>query len=404
MDDQLFFEAKKYLSSKAAGHEAGYTHDYVSRLARQGKVLGRLVGRTWYVEEKSFKEFLTEHTKAKEAWYEKLSLERKYGQEVVLSSPVPKHIIVETSPFSLLNFLNTAVALVIAVTLVFGSAYLYFNGGNSKIIKTIAHALAHPKEILTLSSKIEEYEGRILLNFSYKILHSYENSLAAVGEVSSDGYLFLTSSTTSSGVPVAPQSVAMAAVGEVPLFLQKNTEEIARGVYVNTNTAYNTTRNFILALLRKSVSTTVVITPTQQTNTATTTILNSSTPIVVQGPRTVIERVIREVPVQLTSQGTVTNIHILPKLIFQTIFNRIYSLSIMLGDSMPVFYQKRSIIKPGIITRFNTLVRLNNDIWLIANHPRTSFFRILRQMENVKHPNTMFVTIPHHDFPPALSS
>src|SRR3989344_1510475 len=298
MDDQLFFEAKKYLSSKAAGHEAGYTHDYVSRLARQGKVLGRLVGRTWYVEEKSFKEFLTEHTKAKEAWYEKLSLERKYGQEVVLSSPVPKHIIVETSPFSLLNFLNTAVALVIAVTLVFGSAYLYFNGGNSKIIKTIAHALAHPKEILTLSSKIEEYEGRILLNFSYKILHSYENSLAAVGEVSSDGYLFLTSSTTSSGVPVAPQSVAMAAVGEVPLFLQKNTEEIARGVYVNTNTAYNTTRNFILALLRKSVSTTVVITPTQQTNTATTTILNSSTPIVVQGPRTVIERVIREVPVQ----------------------------------------------------------------------------------------------------------
>src|SRR3989344_2937901 len=43
----------KYISSKEAAKLCGVTHDHVSRLCRQGKILGHLQGRTWLVEKNS---------------------------------------------------------------------------------------------------------------------------------------------------------------------------------------------------------------------------------------------------------------------------------------------------------------------------------------------------------------
>lgn len=81
MDNELIFNNKKFLSSKRAGELAGYTNDYVARLCRQKKVLGRMVGRAWYVEEESFLEFLTGNNVKKEKRSYELSKERKkeYG-------------------------------------------------------------------------------------------------------------------------------------------------------------------------------------------------------------------------------------------------------------------------------------------------------------------------------------
>lgn len=52
---------KKYLSSKDAGAILGYTHDYVSRLCRQGKMSGIQKGREWFVTQEELDAFKMRH-------------------------------------------------------------------------------------------------------------------------------------------------------------------------------------------------------------------------------------------------------------------------------------------------------------------------------------------------------
>jgi hypothetical protein len=56
--DELEIDGKKYLSSKRAAREHKYHIDYIGQLIRAGRVAGRKVGRSWYVEEASLKEYL----------------------------------------------------------------------------------------------------------------------------------------------------------------------------------------------------------------------------------------------------------------------------------------------------------------------------------------------------------
>lgn len=55
-----------YLSSKEAGRLSGYTSDYVSRLAREEKIVATRVGTQWFVEPKSLDAFLQFAEKARE--------------------------------------------------------------------------------------------------------------------------------------------------------------------------------------------------------------------------------------------------------------------------------------------------------------------------------------------------
>lgn len=54
-----------YLSSKEAGRLSGYTSDYVTKLAREKKVVATRVGAQWFVEPKSLDRFLQFAEKAK---------------------------------------------------------------------------------------------------------------------------------------------------------------------------------------------------------------------------------------------------------------------------------------------------------------------------------------------------
>src|SRR3989344_6246442 len=51
--NDLFFEGKKYISSKLAAQLTGYASDYIGQLCRDGKVLSKMVGRSWYVSVES---------------------------------------------------------------------------------------------------------------------------------------------------------------------------------------------------------------------------------------------------------------------------------------------------------------------------------------------------------------
>ena len=56
--DELEISGKRYLSSKRAAKEHRYHIDYIGQLIRAGKVTGKKVGRSWYVEEVSLKTYL----------------------------------------------------------------------------------------------------------------------------------------------------------------------------------------------------------------------------------------------------------------------------------------------------------------------------------------------------------
>ncbi len=66
-----------HISSIDAAKQFGYTHDYISRLAREKKIVGMRVGRQWYVDAASLDAFVKESTEAKKMYAEKLRAERR---------------------------------------------------------------------------------------------------------------------------------------------------------------------------------------------------------------------------------------------------------------------------------------------------------------------------------------
>lgn len=139
MDSELNFNNKKFLSSKRAGEEASYTNDYVARLCRNGKVKGRMVGRTWYVEEESFQKFLNEHTARKEDRKKQLASERK--KEYIEAALEQKRSML-SSVFLLLtngNILQRAGVFVAIVFVVFG-IYFASVSGPSGLAKNVRNS------------------------------------------------------------------------------------------------------------------------------------------------------------------------------------------------------------------------------------------------------------------------
>ncbi len=54
--DNISLKGENYIKSSKIAAELGYTTDYVGQLCRSGQVAATLVGRTWYVSEKSIRE------------------------------------------------------------------------------------------------------------------------------------------------------------------------------------------------------------------------------------------------------------------------------------------------------------------------------------------------------------
>ena len=109
MSSSIQFEEKEYLSSKEAGRVSGYTNDYISRLAREGKIDAHRVGTQWFVEPKSLDAFLQFAQKARETRKELLRAERQKertnfsrpGTPVLVSAmPFPTPVSVRPFDFS----------------------------------------------------------------------------------------------------------------------------------------------------------------------------------------------------------------------------------------------------------------------------------------------------------------
>jgi hypothetical protein len=82
MAQQLEINGKMYEPSAVVAGAFGYTSDYVSKLAREGKVAGTQVGRQWYIDRSSLAKFLDFVSKQKVARQEVLRTERKLERAI----------------------------------------------------------------------------------------------------------------------------------------------------------------------------------------------------------------------------------------------------------------------------------------------------------------------------------
>jgi hypothetical protein len=69
-----------YVRSRDAARIVGLAPDYVSRLAREGSIIGHQVERAWVVNLASLKEFIAEQERQKEIWRAELSRQRREEQ------------------------------------------------------------------------------------------------------------------------------------------------------------------------------------------------------------------------------------------------------------------------------------------------------------------------------------
>lgn len=140
----LTLDGKRYRSAKEAAEGTGYTSDYIARLCRSGEVAGRVVGRTWYVEEDSLLRFLAEKNRKKIAARRELSEARRSEYRGGGDRPV----------FVPFEAIEKAGALLAAVVIVFG---LYHGSGTLAALGSRGAALLKEGE-RSLSSLSEAVE------------------------------------------------------------------------------------------------------------------------------------------------------------------------------------------------------------------------------------------------------
>ncbi len=142
MDKILYFEKKKYISSKHAGSRCGFTHDYISRLCRQGKLEGKKVGNSWYVKEDAFEVFLKQNTKKKQKQKKELSQKQKQEYNKFQKNPQTlknKKLILAKEIFLSKVFSKKTTVMYVGVFIIFGILL----GQSVKFIKANENYLRH---------------------------------------------------------------------------------------------------------------------------------------------------------------------------------------------------------------------------------------------------------------------
>ncbi|MCR4325218.1 MAG: hypothetical protein NUV59_00210, partial [Patescibacteria group bacterium] len=76
MSDEIFFDGVRYIAAREAADEAGFTRDYIARLCKEGRIVGRRAGKNWYVNPISLKSFSVEQQHARALRSKQLVRER----------------------------------------------------------------------------------------------------------------------------------------------------------------------------------------------------------------------------------------------------------------------------------------------------------------------------------------
>ncbi|MBI2030940.1 helix-turn-helix domain-containing protein, partial [Candidatus Kaiserbacteria bacterium] len=85
MSNDTFFDGIQFISTADAAHKTGFSRDYIYRLCKEGRLIGRRVGKSWYVDPRSLTTLLAEleegHAKRRQ------ELSRQRAEEYRLRNP-----------------------------------------------------------------------------------------------------------------------------------------------------------------------------------------------------------------------------------------------------------------------------------------------------------------------------
>jgi hypothetical protein len=98
MTSSILVEDVLYVPCKSAAKTAGLGAGYIARLCKKGAVRGKKMGRAWYVNDQSLKDFLVSHSHEKERWYQELAQERREEHRRAQSLTRGHHAITAIAP------------------------------------------------------------------------------------------------------------------------------------------------------------------------------------------------------------------------------------------------------------------------------------------------------------------
>jgi hypothetical protein len=81
----------RHVAAGKLAAESGYGRDYISRLARQRRIVGYQLGRQWYIQEKSFQDFLNAQEVLRQQRRLRLIAERRFERTSFRTLPEPSH-------------------------------------------------------------------------------------------------------------------------------------------------------------------------------------------------------------------------------------------------------------------------------------------------------------------------
>ena len=205
MDNELYIESKKYISSRRAAEITKYSNDYIGQLCRSDKIKGTLVGRVRFVEEESL---LTYYKKTNSKEQESKEKNRSDYGDIFLEQEYesPDSVEVDRRP----SWIN-ATLLTLIITVLAG-AYFYAGAPRDRDNLLLAQAkfLAgdffafNPREFFSKAViKTKDYVSNfinIIKNFALDIPIDKEKDLTISGPpapTSEDGKI---------GIAVVPSS------------------------------------------------------------------------------------------------------------------------------------------------------------------------------------------------------
>jgi excisionase family DNA binding protein len=65
MRNEIFIDGVPFISARHAAREAGLSRDYLSKLARAGKITGHRLGNIWFLDRQAVKSFVDDKERSR---------------------------------------------------------------------------------------------------------------------------------------------------------------------------------------------------------------------------------------------------------------------------------------------------------------------------------------------------
>ena len=316
MSSEIYFQGKKFISSKRAALLCEYSQDYVGQLIRSKKIEAQMVGRSWYVSERSVLNY--KHTAEEVA----ISASRAIGQRNLPSQKFIKTPFVESvskegvrkgskkvaskplqMPEVIGELLTKAIASTLAVSLVFGGYHLS-NTQNllaaQKAVESVGErmSLAVDDSVARIADALNVVGGAYLASLhnagTYAVL-GFEGMVNASRELASsymgvvEGVGFASARATDAlaqvDLPAAARAVKTDGIGNVSLAaaslasdpLRYGFETAAIGVYEAINPFFGKTGSFIAGIFSPKEDVIVATVPPVKPSSTTSPVVSVAT-------------------------------------------------------------------------------------------------------------------------------